>query len=81
MKTITTLLIIFAYSIGFGQNFTGKIIDQQNKPISFANIIAKNNTNNSTITGVISDENGEFTFNTQKSNIYLEISCVGFVTN
>ncbi|CAL2093377.1 outer membrane beta-barrel family protein [Tenacibaculum sp. 190524A02b] len=80
MKTITTLLIIFAYSIGFGQNFTGKIIDQQNKPISFANIIAKNNTNNSTITGVISDENGEFTINTQKSNIYLEISFVGFVT-
>ena len=80
MKTITTLLIAFICSISFGQTFTGKVIDKQNQPISFANIVAKDKTNNSLITGVISDENGEFSINTKKKNVYLEISFVGFTT-
>ena len=60
MKTITTLLIAFVCSISFGQTFTGKIVDKQNQPIPFANVVAKSATDNSLITGVISDENGEF---------------------
>ncbi|WP_420570688.1 TonB-dependent receptor domain-containing protein [Kordia sp.] len=80
MKTITTLLIILICSISFGQNFTGKIIDQQNLPISFANIVVKDKADNSLITGVISDENGEFSISTKKENVYLEISFVGFNT-
>lgn len=80
MKTITTLLITLICSISFGQNFTGKIIDKQNLPISFANIVVKDKADDSLITGVISDENGEFSINTKKENVYLEISFVGFNT-
>ncbi len=80
MKTITTLLIAFVCSISFGQTFTGKIIDKQNQPISFANVVAKSTTDNSLITGVISDKNGEFSINLKKGNMYLEISFVGFTT-
>jgi len=80
MKTITTLLIAFVCSICFGQNFTGKIIDKQNLPISFANIVAKDKVDHSLIKGVTSDENGEFSINLNKENMYLEISFVGFIT-
>ena len=80
MKIIATFLIVFICAIGFGQTYTGKVIDKQNQPISFANIVAKNKTNNSIITGVISDENGEFSIKTKKENIFLEISFVGFTT-
>ncbi|MGH1388122.1 TonB-dependent receptor domain-containing protein [Kordia sp.] len=80
MKTITTLLITFICSISFGQNFTGKIIDTQNQPISFANIVVKDKADDSLITGVISDENGEFSINTKTENVYLEISFIGFTT-
>lgn len=80
MRTIATLLFTFIYLISFGQKFTGKIIDKQNLPISFANIVAKDKTDNSLITGVISDENGVFSINTKKKNTYLEISFVGFTT-
>ncbi|WP_430411534.1 TonB-dependent receptor domain-containing protein [Kordia sp.] len=80
MKTITRLLIAFVCSISFGQNFTGKIIDKQKLPISFANIVAKDKADDSLITGVISDKNGEFSIHIKKGNVYLEISFVGFNT-
>ena len=80
MRTIATLLITFVYSISFGQKFTGKIIDTQNMPISFDNVVAKDKTDNSLITGVISDENGVFSINVKKGNVYLEISFVGFTS-
>lgn len=80
MKIITTFLIVFICSISFGQTFTGKVIDKQNQPISFANIVVKNKADNSIVTGVISDENGEFSIKTKKENIFLEISFVGFTT-
>ncbi|RBW63150.1 TonB-dependent receptor [Tenacibaculum sp. E3R01] len=80
MKTIATFLFIFICSISFGQTFTGKIVDKQNLPISFANIILKNKADNSLITGVISNENGKFSINSKKENVYLEISFVGFIT-
>jgi hypothetical protein len=71
MKTITTLLITLICSISFGQNFTGKIIDTQNQPISFANIVVKDKTDDSLITGVISDENAEYSIHTKKENVKL----------
>lgn len=80
MKIITTLLIAFVCSISFGQTFTGKIVHKQNQPIPFANVVAKSATDNSLITGVISDENGEFSIKLKKENMYLEISFVGFTT-
>ena len=80
MKTVATLLIAFVCSISFGQDFTGKIIDKQNLPISFANIVAKDKADNSLITGVISDENGDFSIDLNNENFYLEISFVGFAT-
>ncbi|CAM1357437.1 TonB-dependent receptor domain-containing protein [Tenacibaculum halocynthiae] len=80
MKTIATFLFIFICSISFGQTFTGKIVDKENLPISFANIILKNKVDNSLITGVISNEVGEFSITSKKENVYLEISFVGFIT-
>ncbi len=80
MKIITTFLIAFICSISYGQQFTGKIVDEQNTPISYANIVAKDKIDNSIITGVITNENGEFTINPKKGNIFIEISFVGFTT-
>ncbi|WP_109852085.1 outer membrane beta-barrel family protein [Aquimarina sp. AU58] len=80
MKIITTFLIAFICSISFGQTFTGKIIDKQNQPILFANVVAKSATDNALINGVISDEKGEFSIEPKKENIYIEISFVGFTT-
>ncbi len=49
-------------------------------PIAFANIVLKDKTDDSLITGTISDENGAFSIKTKKENVYLEISFVGFIT-
>lgn len=80
MKTLTTFLIALICSASFAQTYTGKIIDKQNQPIPFANIVAKNIVDNSLIAGVISDDNGVFSIKLKKENIYLEISFVGFTT-
>ena len=76
MKIITTLFIIFICSITFGQTFKGKIIDKQNQPISFANVISKSRTDDSLVTGIISHENDEFSITPKKKDVYIEISFV-----
>ncbi|WP_459212227.1 TonB-dependent receptor [Aquimarina rhabdastrellae] len=80
MKTITTFITLLICSISFGQTFIGKIIDKQNHPIPFANIVAKSTNDNSLITGVISDNSGMFSIKANQEHIYLEISFVGFTT-
>jgi putative peptide zinc metalloprotease protein len=73
---ITVALILFLSFLGYGQNtLSGKIKNQDNMPIQFANI----HETNSKI-GVISNENGEFTinFSTIKLQDSIFVSCVGY---
>ncbi len=78
MKKFITLLALFFNFMCFSQ-YSGKIIDKENQPISFANIIAYN-TDNKLITGVVSDDNGEFSINPKEKDFYLKISFIGFKT-
>ncbi len=80
MKTINTIIFTFICFISFGQSLVGKVLDKQKEPISFANIVAKKTSDDSIITGVISDENGKFLIKLKDKNCYLEISFVGFKT-
>ncbi|WP_088324688.1 carboxypeptidase-like regulatory domain-containing protein [Polaribacter tangerinus] len=77
---------IFFYSLFITQNlftqslikYKGKILDNLNQPISYANIIAepKGNTN---IKYTFSDENGNFELSLMKGITYnISITCLGF---
>lgn len=77
-NVLITIISLFVFSMVNAQTFTGKIVDQQNQPIAFANVVAYKKADNTLITGVISDENGNFNLKTNETSMYLEISFVGF---
>ena len=58
---------------------TGKVTDNTNEPIEFANAILLDKESNDIIIGTITDQNGNFTITTDKKGEYnLQISFVGF---
>lgn len=74
-KYFAVLTLLFIIS-GFSQTkVKGIVIDDLNEPIAFANIIFKNSTK-----GTISDENGQFYLESNKTYTELEVSFLGFET-
>ena len=74
MKTKIVLLFLFVNSVLLGQTKVGgKVTDEFNEPIAFANVIFKNSKE-----GVITDENGNFYFESKENYSTLVVSYVGF---
>jgi hypothetical protein len=78
----TTLLLILGISFGFAQNsIKGKIIDSQNQPLPYANVILYKIGNETTPKGTVSDDNGDYSFkNIVKGNYKISVSTLGFKT-
>ena len=72
-------ILYFLYFLVFGLQaqikITGLVIDEQEEPVPFANIIFKG-----TIEGTISDENGRFYLESSTYHKELEVSFLGFET-
>ncbi len=63
------------------QNFTvtGKLMDQQNgSPVAYATVMAKSVINDQIITGTTTDEMGRFRVSSDSSDVYLDISFIGY---
>ncbi|UGS20775.1 DUF5686 and carboxypeptidase-like regulatory domain-containing protein [Flavobacterium cyclinae] len=74
MKTKIVLFLLFLSSIVVAQTKVGgKVVDEFGEPIAFANVIFKNSKE-----GVITDENGNFYFESKENYSTLVISYVGF---
>ncbi|WP_291139292.1 DUF5686 and carboxypeptidase-like regulatory domain-containing protein [Flavobacterium sp. UBA7663] len=74
MKTKIVLFFLFVSSVLLGQTKVGgKVTDEFDEPIAFANVIFKNSKE-----GVITDENGNFYFESKENYSTLVVSYVGF---
>lgn len=74
MKTKIVLFFLFLSSVIVGQTKVGgKVTDEFGDPIAFANVIFKNSKE-----GVITDENGNFYFESKENYTTLIVSYVGF---
>lgn len=74
MKTKIVLFFLFLSSVIVGQTKVGgKVTDEFGDPIAFANVIFKNSKE-----GVITDENGNFYFESKENYATLVVSYVGF---
>ena len=84
MKQILTLIFCSISCFCFAQMYTinGKIADKNTKEsIPYATIIIKSKTDNKTITGGITDDNGKFEISKIPSNEFLvEIQFIGYKT-
>ncbi|MBD5358240.1 MAG: TonB-dependent receptor [Bacteroides sp.] len=79
MKQI--ILIIFALMAltpTFGREVTGKIVDDNNSPLDFVNVVLLK-ADSTYITGTVTDDKGMFRFeNTQGSPKYIKVSSSGY---
>ncbi len=74
LKNWLVVVMLISTSIIFGQTkLTGKVVDDTNQPLPGASIILKGAT-----TGVSTDFDGNFTFETSVSNGTILVSFVGF---
>jgi outer membrane receptor protein involved in Fe transport len=87
MKISTGLLsLFFLVSIQmFGQNtsFTinGRIVDgNTEEPIDYATVMVMNKDNNEMLTGATTEDLGKFSVKVKSSNVYLELSFLGYET-
>ncbi|CAL2104937.1 Outer membrane receptor protein involved in Fe transport [Tenacibaculum sp. 190524A02b] len=77
----TFLLFLFlgSFSLQAQHSITGKVTDENNLAIPYANIILNSISKTATPKGVISDENGNYSFNNIPQNNYqLEVYVLGF---
>ena len=80
---LTVSLLISFNALAQKESFDiyGTIIDERNKnPIPFATIIILDINTNQSVAGTTTDENGKFNVTMKSSNIYIEISFIGFET-
>jgi len=84
MNTITKIIIIFLLGMlsTYAQSsISGTILDENNNPLEFANVIIHNSSSKEVIIGVISKENGSYVFETvENGSYYIEVSTLGYKT-
>ena len=82
MKRIFTLLLSFLAMTSFAQNemkeLKARLVDEEKKPVQFANVSLKMADNDSIIAGTSSDENGNFILNVEDGKYILMTSAVGY---
>ena len=83
MKTARIFLLLLIISVNsFGQYaISGKITDEENTPLPFANITLHQENEAGSVIGVVSNFDGYFSFEAvQEGSYHLTISVLGFET-
>lgn len=80
MKTIISILFLMLSSISFAQiTIKAQVVDQDQKPISFANVVMLDAKTKSIYKGEITDENGTFTITNIAPGTYnLRVTFMGY---
>ncbi|MBP0902452.1 outer membrane beta-barrel protein [Mariniflexile gromovii] len=83
-KRLLTYLIYASTLLSFAQNFvlTGNVVDENNVPVTFSNIVLYSADNLVVVDGTTTNEDGVFQFKNLKPNNYvLTVSYLGFEEN
>ena len=82
MEKLLYIMLIWVVSTTsiYSQTVAGKIVDESNQPIEFANIVCLSLPDSTFIYGTISDQDGKFTIPENSSKGILRISSVGYAT-
>lgn len=80
-SVICLTLLMFVNIIASAQTITGKVTDEQQQPIEFANIVLLSPVDSSFIQGVVSHEDGSFQIAATTLHTYImKVSSVGYQT-
>ena len=81
MKNFLLLALLPLYCIALNaQNITGRIVDDRHNPLDYINIVLKNNTDSSFVSGAVTTEDGKFVIKGEYGDYSLVISGVGYKT-
>ncbi len=62
------------------QTVSGKLIDENNQPMPYANVVLLSLPDSAFVTGMVSGEDGTFTLPVKQPNLLLRVSSIGYVT-
>ena len=77
---LITLLLLSSYSLFSQNSLKGILVNEASEPVAFANVVLLNSQDSTSVyKGVISEDNGEFSFTEIPANKYLlKVSFVGY---
>ena len=75
---LVALLVCMAVLGAKAQNISGRLADEDNNPVAFANIVLKQAQNDSLVAGLTSDENGTFSVDVKEGKYILTASAIGY---
>ena len=79
-QILSFLLCLCAASSLPAQTYTGKVTDEKNQPLPYANVVLLSFPDSAFVTGTVSDESGAFALKTNRDNLVLRISSIGYAT-
>ncbi len=81
MRTlITVLFVISAFAKAYSQQLSGKVVDEQNQPVPYLNVVLYNKLDE-VVKATITDDKGTFKFEGIAKDYYqIEVSGLGYLT-
>ena len=81
IRILSTLILLTASGRLQSQNLSGRVVDERNHPIEFANVVLYSLPDSVLVTGTITDTNGEFAITDHfVERGFLQISFMGYKT-
>ena len=77
---LITFLCFSAISPMMAQDIKGKIVDEKDQPLAFANVVLLNRQDSAFVKGVVSGEDGHFAFDSPCNNGIIKVTSVGYKT-
>ena len=72
-------LIVMAASMN-AQSISGKLVDEKNEPLAYANVVLLSMPDSTFVSGTISDEMGSFQISKDEKGQLVRISSIGYAT-
>ena len=79
-KVIMMLMLLTASIHTYAQTISGRLVDEQNQPLQYANIVLLSLPDSTFVSGTISDEMGDFRLPKDEKGKLVRISSVGYNT-
>ena len=79
-KIITLLMLLVACISTQAQTISGKLVNEENQPLAYANVILLSLPDSTFVSGAITDEKGDFRLMKDERGKLIRISSVGYLT-
>ena len=81
MRQILSFLLCLCTAFTLSaQTYSGKVTDEKNRPLPYANVVLLSLPDSAFVTGTVSDELGAFSLRGEKPKLLLRVSSIGYAT-